>query len=131
SPMKTLFVDNPPAVNFLPWSHVANQVPLCYGVTGYTAPTNITPSLNTCSSVTASVQDSPSVRKLRAGWLRMKTQVFAAHYHMPDSLDPDMVSHFDWYEATGFKVPFPGEKKVRPASDFAKAALTTTMDSDD
>ncbi|MFZ0633220.1 MAG: bifunctional YncE family protein/alkaline phosphatase family protein [Acidobacteriaceae bacterium] len=130
SPMKTLFVDDPPAVNFLPWSHVANQVPLCYGVTGYTAPTNITPSLNTCSSVTASVPDSPRVKALRAGWLKMKTQVFATHYHMPDSLDPDTVSHFDWYEATGFKVPFPGEKTVRPASDFQKAALTTP-DADD
>ncbi|MGC2498415.1 MAG: bifunctional YncE family protein/alkaline phosphatase family protein [Acidobacteriaceae bacterium] len=130
SPMKTLFDDDPPAVNFLPWSHVANQVPLCYGVTGYTAPTNITPSLNTCSSVTASVPDSPRVKALRAGWLKMKTQVFATHYHMPDSLDPDTVSHFDWYEATGFKVPFPGEKTVRPASDFQKAALTTP-DADD
>jgi hypothetical protein len=48
----------------------------------------------------------------------MKTDVFASHYHIPDSLDPSTVSHFDWYEATGFKVPYPGEKKVRPASDF-------------
>ena len=130
SPMKTLFVDNPPAANFLPWAHVANQVPLCYGVAGYTAPTNITPNLNTCSTTTADAHDSPAVKALRAGWLKMKTGVFAAHYHMPDSLDPDTVSHFDWYEATGFKVPFPGEKTVRPASDFTKPALTT-MDSDD
>ena len=48
----------------------------------------------------------------------MKSEIFAAKYHTPDSLDPDTVRHFDWYEATGFKVPFPGEKKVRPASDF-------------
>ena len=51
----------------------------------------------------------------------MKAEIFAAKYHMPDSEDPDTVSHFDWYEATGFKVPFPGEKTVRPASDFNKA----------
>ena len=38
SPMTTLFVDNPPLNNFLPWMHVPNEVPLCYGVTGYTAP---------------------------------------------------------------------------------------------
>jgi hypothetical protein len=44
SPMRTLFVDNPPAENFLPWTHVPNQVPLCYGVSGYSAPTNITPT---------------------------------------------------------------------------------------
>ncbi len=60
----------------------------------------------------------------------MKAQVFAAKYHVPDSLDPDTVSHFDWYEATGFKVPFPGEKTVRPASDFNKQA-PATADLDD
>ena len=123
SPMRTLFVDDPPRNNFLPWTHVPNQVPLCYGVAGYTAPSNISPSLNTCSSTTAALKDSPSVKALRDGWLKMKAEVFAPKYHTPDSLDPDTVSHFDWYEATGFKVPFPGEKRVRPASDFSKAAL--------
>ena len=60
----------------------------------------------------------------------MKAEVFAAKYHTPDSLDPDTVSHFDWYEATGFKVPFPGEKTVRPASDFSGVA-PAKADSDD
>jgi YVTN family beta-propeller protein len=131
SPMRTLFIDNPPADNFLPWTHVANQVPLCYGVSGYIAPTNITPGINTCSSGTAALQETPKVKALRDGWLRMKTQVFTAHYHIPDSLDADTVSHFDWYEATGFKVPFPGEKTVRPASDFMnKVVLSKEGDED-
>ena len=130
SPMRTLFVDDPPANNFLPWNHVANQVPLCYGVAGYTPPSNIPPSFNTCSTVSAALKDSPKVKALRAGWLNMKAQVFAAKYHVPDSLDPDTVSHFDWYEATGFKVPFPGEKKVLPASAFNNAA-PTKVDNDD
>jgi hypothetical protein len=56
----------------------------------------------------------------------MKWQVFAAKYHTPDSLDADTVRHFDWYEATGFKVPFPGEKTVRPASDFNHPARSKT-----
>ncbi|HTW45944.1 MAG TPA: alkaline phosphatase family protein [Acidobacteriaceae bacterium] len=131
SPMRTLFINNPPKDNFLPWSHVPNGVPLCYGVAGYVPPTNITPSFNTCnSSSSAALQDSPSVKALRAGWLKMKTGLFATRYHVPDSLDPDTVSHFDWYEATGFKVPFPGEKTVRPASDFKNPALATA-DGDD
>ena len=118
SPMSTLFVENPPLGNFLPWAHVPNEVPLCYGVAGYMAPSNITPGLNTCNSTMAGLHETNKVKALRAGWMKMKTQVFTARYHTPDSLDPDTVSHFDWYEATGFKVPFPGEKKVRPASDF-------------
>ena len=132
SPMRTLFVDNPPTRNFLPWAHVPNQVPLCYGVTGYVAPTNIPASLNTCSTTaTAALPDSPEVKALRAGWMKMKKQVFAARYHMPDSLDPDTVSHFDWYDATGYKVPFPGEKKVRPASDFSHRKAPASADLDD
>ena len=131
SPMRTLFVDNPPRNNFLPWTHVPNEVPLCYGVTGYTAPSNIPPSLNTCSSETAALQESPKVKALRAGWLKMKAEVFAAKYHIPDSLDPDTVSHYDWYDATGYKVPFPGEKTVRPASDFTKAVLAKARDDND
>ncbi len=131
SPMREIFINNPPLNNKLPWAHVPNQVPLCYGVAGYVAPTNITPSLNTCSSsASAALQDSPQVKALRAGWLKMKAEVFATRYHVPDSLDPDTVSHFDWYEATGFKVPFPGEKTVRPASDFRKPALAVA-DTDD
>jgi YVTN family beta-propeller protein len=131
SPMRTLFVDNPPADNFLPWRHVPNQVPLCYGVEGYTPPANIPPSFNTCNTTTAAAQDSPKVKALRDGWMKMKSQVFAAKYHIPDSLNPDLVSHFDWYEATGFKVPFPGEKTVRPASDFSHTALAAKADVDD
>jgi hypothetical protein len=130
APMNTLFINNPPAKNFLPWSHVPNQVPLCYGVSGYTPPKDISPSLNTCSSGTAPSQERPSRKALRAGWLNMKTQVFAAKYHIPDSLDADTVRHFDWYEATGFKVPFPGEKRVRPASDF-KHPVRSKADADD
>jgi YVTN family beta-propeller protein len=131
SPMTTLFINNPPLDNFLPWAHVPNEVPLCYGVTGYTPPSNIPSGFNTCSTGNVSLKDTPQVKAMRAGWLKMKTNVFAARYHVPDSLDPDTVSHFDWYEATGFKVPYPGEKKVRPASDFIKkAALATSGDKD-
>jgi len=132
SPMRTLFIDDPPAANFLPWTHVANGVPLCYGVKGYVPPSNIPPSFNTCSSATTATapQDSPKVKALRAGWLKMKEEVFAPKYHIPDSLDPDTVSHYDWYDATGYKVPFPGEKTVRPASDFNKQAPARTEDDD-
>ena len=131
SPMSTLFLDHPPANNFLPWRHVPNAVPLCYGVAGYTAPANIQPGLDTCSTVAVAVQESPKVKALRAGWMKMKAEVFVTRYHVPDSLDPSMVSHFDWYEATGFKIPFPGEKKVRPASDFSKSALAQAGKGDD
>jgi YVTN family beta-propeller protein len=115
SPMATDFVKGtPPADNFLPWTHVPEQIPLDQGV----------------STSAANTTDSPAVKALRAGWLQKKAQIFAAKLKKPDSLDPDTVNHFNWYEATGFTRPYPGEKTVRPASDFNKLA-PATADLDD
>ncbi len=106
SPMKTVFINDPPKENFKPWSHVPNLIPLDQGVTA-------TASLHTT--------DTPAVKVLRAGWLKKKKQVFAGKLTKPDSEDPDTVNHMNWYEATNFTRPYPGEKKVRPASAFNNA----------
>ena len=37
-----------------------------------------------------------------------------------DSEDPYTLNHFDWYDATGYTRPYPGESKVRHPSEFAK-----------
>jgi DNA-binding beta-propeller fold protein YncE len=132
SPLREIFIDKPPVKNFLPWAHVPSGVPLCYGVAGYVAPTDITPGFNTCNTTsTASMQASPEVRALAAGWAKMKVKVFAGKYQKPDSEDPDLVNHMIWYETTGYNIPFPGEKKVRPASDFKSKAHVVRTDLDD
>jgi hypothetical protein len=49
SPMRTLFIDNPPQSNFMPWTHVPSQIPLTMGV-NQTATQSIpgaTPSIRT------------------------------------------------------------------------------------
>ncbi len=115
SPMRTAFVQGePPAENFKPWTHVPNQVPLDEGVT----------------TTAANTTDSPAVKLLRAAWLKKKNKVFAGKLTKPDAEDPDTVNHFNWYMSTGFKRPYPGEKTVRPPSDFRKKA-PTTADLDD
>ena len=115
SPMRTDFVKGtPPADNFLPWTHVPEQIPLDQGVS---------------ASVTKST-DSPAVKALRRGWLEKKAEISAGKMHKPDSEDPDTVNHFNWYEATGFTRPYPGEKTVRPASEFNNPAPTKTDDDD-
>jgi YVTN family beta-propeller protein len=115
SPMRTDFVKGtPPADNFLPWTHVPEQIPLDQGVT----------------SSAAKSTDSPAVKALRRGWLEKKAEISAGKMHKPDSEDPDTVNHFNWYEATGFTRPYPGEKTVRPASEFNNPAPTKTDDDD-
>jgi DNA-binding beta-propeller fold protein YncE len=109
SPMLTAFVDGvPPAENFKPWTHVPNQVPLDEGVTASTAIANL----------------SPAVQALQAGWLNKKAQIFAGKLNKPDSEDPDTVNHLNWYMSTRFTRPYPGEKTVRPASEFNRSAPT-------
>jgi YVTN family beta-propeller protein len=131
SPMRTLFIDHPPLDNFLPWASVPNGVPLCYGVKGYAAPASVTPGFNTCPPASAAVwKDSPAAKALRAAWQQKKAQIFAGKYQKPDSEDVDTVRHYDWYDATGYMIPFPGEKTVLPPSAFNKQA-PTTADSDD
>jgi hypothetical protein len=130
--MRTLFIDNPPAPNFQPWTHVPNLIALNMGVNQ--APTQSIPAINSFAqpqAVPKESQESRSVKALRAGWMKMKAQIFAGKYHTPDSENPDIVNHLDWYESTGFTRPYPGETKVLPASAFKKAAKITIRDDDD
>ncbi|MGB8785732.1 MAG: bifunctional YncE family protein/alkaline phosphatase family protein [Terriglobales bacterium] len=134
SPMSTLFLDNPPADNFLPWTPVAAGVPLTYGVSQ--TPTQTLPpscSANVVkgqSKAQSTVKEGPKVQALRAGWMAKKTEIFAGKYQKPDSEDPDAVNHLNWYESTGFTRPYPGENTVRPASDFNRAAPDKDDDGD-
>jgi YVTN family beta-propeller protein len=128
SPMRTLFIDNPPAKNFLPWTHVPNQIPLTMGVSQ--TPTQPIPAATSTVQAPAAPQESHAVKALRAGWMKLKEQIFAGKYHRPDSENPDIVNHLDWYEATGFTRPYPGETKVLPASAFKKVANIKGDDDD-
>jgi hypothetical protein len=79
---------------------------------------------------TAKSTDSPKVKALRAAWQQKKTQIFAGKLTKPDAEDPDTVNHLNWYEATGFVRPYPGEKTVRPPSDFTNPAPKGDDDDD-
>jgi hypothetical protein len=115
SPMRTAFVKGmPPAGNFKPWTHVPNQVPLDEGVTASAAP----------------MKEGARIKALRAAWLQKKAEIFAGKLTKPDAEDPDTVNHLNWYMSTGFTRPYPGEKTVRPPSDFNNPA-PAGEDSDD
>ena len=116
SPMRTDFVKgDAPADNFLPWTHVPNQVPLDEGVT-----------VSAASDATM----SPAAKALKKAWLRKKAEVFAGKMTKPDSEDTDTVNHLNWYMSTGFTRPYPGEKTVRPPSQFNRPAPTKADDDD-
>jgi DNA-binding beta-propeller fold protein YncE len=131
SPMRTAFIDDPPAGNFKPWAHVPNGIPLTQGVTQTPTQTAIpTPAVKPVVKAQSTANESPAVKALRAGWMKKKADIFAGKYQKPDAEDPDTVNHLIWYDATNYTRPFPGEKKVRPASDFNKAAPAKADDDD-
>jgi YVTN family beta-propeller protein len=106
SPMYNLFTDKP---NTAPWTHVPNQVPLDQGVTN-----------------AQGVQLSPIAK----AWAEAKARMFAGKMNRADSEDPVTMNHWDWYEATGFTRPYPGEKTVRWPSDFSDRIDHPHMDLD-
>jgi len=126
SPMRTLFIDNPPAANFQPWTHLPAAYALNTGNTQTPTQTAIPscPAASTVKKAQSVRTESPAVKALRAGWMAKKAEIFAGKQHTPDSEDSDTVNHLNWYEATGFTRPYPGENKVRPASDFNRVAPT-------
>jgi hypothetical protein len=72
------------------------------------------------------------VRKLAQAWKKMKVAMFAGKLTKPDSVDVETLSHLDWYEATNFKRPYPGEKKVLwPSAFAARLGLPMVADDDD
>jgi YVTN family beta-propeller protein len=129
SPMRTLFIDNPPTENFMPWMHVPSQIPLDSGVTQ--TPAQPIPGVSHVVTTQAMPRESRAVRALRAGWMKKKAQIFAGKQHTPDAEDPDIVNHLTWYEATGFTRPYPGESKVLPARAFKNAGPARADDDDD
>jgi YVTN family beta-propeller protein len=113
SPMRTVFVtETLPKANFAPWTHLKNNIPLDQGV-----------------SIAAPV--SKSLRKLAHAWKMTKSAMFAGKLTKPDSVDVDTLSHLDWYEATNFKRPYPGEKKVLWPSAFAARIGVAKVEDDD
>jgi YVTN family beta-propeller protein len=100
SPMTTDFVKDKAHADFTPFTHVPNQVPLDQGVT------------------TALTTTNRLAGKLAKAWSIAKKQIFAGKSTKPDAEDSDTVNHLNWYEATGYTRPYPGETKVRMPSDF-------------
>ncbi|MGA2351800.1 MAG: bifunctional YncE family protein/alkaline phosphatase family protein [Terracidiphilus sp.] len=131
APMRTAFIDDPPADNFKPWTHVPNGIPLTTGVSQTPTQTAI-PGASASVAVKPQtiVAESSAIKALRVGWMKKKVEIFAGKYQKPDSEDPNTVNHLIWYEATNYTRPFPGEKKVLPASAFNKAAPAKVDDDD-
>ncbi len=104
SPMSTAFIKGAPTTAELaPFTHLANQYGLDCGVNG-----------KVCSSAASGAGTADA----QAAWTKAKHQMFVGKTTKPDSVDVDALSHLNWYEATGFARPYPGETAIRMPSEF-------------
>jgi YVTN family beta-propeller protein len=111
SPMATAFFKGtPPEANFAPFSYVPATIALNAGVQA--------PAVAALSRV-------------ETAWRKARKQIFAGKMQKPDSEDSDVVGHMNWYFATNFAKPYPGERKVRMPSDFKNLLVTHDEDDDD
>ena len=112
SPMRTAFVADKAQLtdeSFAPFDHVPNQIPLD-------------------KAVTAAAGGPAGIAQ--AQWEKAKVKMFAGKKTKPDSVNADALNHLDWYEATGFAKPYPGERTVRLPAQF-KALFANYHEADD
>ena len=108
--MLTDFSNKP---DFSPWSHLPNQVPLDMGVTA------------------AHAANERPASSLETAWMKAKVKMFAGKTNKPGLIDPYVLNHLDWYEATEWKRAYPGESRVQPPTAFAERIAHPKYDLDD
>jgi YVTN family beta-propeller protein len=127
SPMRTAFVKGePPKSNFEPFTHLPNAIPLDVDSNGNTITAN-----TSATTVASSASSSSPVERLKAAWVQKRKEIFAGKMTKPDAEDPDIVNHLNWYLATGFTRPYPGEQRVMHPSEFKISSAPRAAELDD
>ena len=100
SPMFDVFQDTP---DLTPFEHVPAAIPLDQG-----------PGLAGTKSA--------AVGPLQKAWFDATAEVMKDKITKADAADPNFLNHVVWYSATGWKLPYPGERKILSPEPFLKAA---------
>jgi YVTN family beta-propeller protein len=109
SPMFDVFQDTP---DLTPFDHVPAVIPLDQG-----------PGL--------AGSKSAAVTPLQKAWAKASAEVMKDKITKADAADPNFLNHLVWYSATGWKLPYPGERKILSPEPFLKAARGYRSDDDD
>ncbi len=130
TPMYDAFTSRP---NYKPFDAVPNQVPLTEGIT--TAPACGLDTLG-LTGTAATALDKAEVRKTTvptgeqataAAW---KTWIAKQHTTgngaVPDYADPEQMNRYTWYQAHGWKVPYPGDPKIYAPSQVPGAYIPSS-----
>jgi hypothetical protein len=127
TPMYDAFTNKP---NYTSFNAVPNQIPLTeaiatpptcgldtLGLTGAAA-TALTKAEAAKTAVPANMQ---AIAAQWATWL--KSQHLTGNGAVPDYANPLQMNRYTWYQAHGWKVPYPGDPKIYSPSQVPGAAL--------
>ena len=110
--------------NLTPYTTLPNQIPLTYGLT----PPTTTPAAATPALVQQVPAAEETIAALWQGWSAHQT--FGGAKPEADAANPAMLNRLDWYTATNWTKPYPGDTAIlspyevpgwdRPAMDLGE-----------
>ena len=108
-PMFSAFSNHP---NFTPYNALPNQIPLTAGLAGVTAgtPAQAVRSATVGSAKTVIPAAMMAIYQQWAAW--STHQHFGGAKPNEDQANPAMLNRLDWYSATGWVRPYPGDTKI-------------------
>lgn len=110
-PMFNAFTTKP---NFRPFTYLPNQIPLTEGLSSMTPAAAGVPA------------DLASIYREWVAW--SGHQHFGGYQPFPDQANPAQLNRLDWYSATGWTKPYPGDKKILAPSQVPGANLPASHD---
>src|SRR5215469_11108091 len=130
TPMYGAFTNHP---NYTPYTAVPNQVPLTEGIA--TAPSCGLDTLGQTGTAAAAVNQAAAAQSAvpanmqatAAAWSTwLKAQHMTGNGAVPDYANFEQMNRYTWYQAHGWKVPYPGDSKIYTPSQVPGAALPST-----
>jgi YVTN family beta-propeller protein len=115
-PMFNAFTDTP---DLTPYNTLPNEIPLTYGLTGSTGSTTTAATAAAGKhtkplSLTASPLAAAVPASIRSMYRRWVTWTRRQDFSKPDQANPAQLNRVDWYSATGWTRPYPGDNKILP-----------------
>jgi YVTN family beta-propeller protein len=133
TPMYDAFTNRP---NYTPFNAVPNQIPLTEGIA--TAPACGLDTLGLTGAAAAALNKAETAKtavpanmtSIAAQWATwLKSQHTMGNGAVPDYANFEQMNRYTWYQAHGWKVPYPGDPKVYAPSKVPGAYLPSPDDS--
>jgi YVTN family beta-propeller protein len=130
TPMYAAFTSRP---NYAPFNAVPNQVPLTEGIA--TPPTCGLDTLGKKGVAAAQLNKTEAQQTTvpadeqatAAAWQTgLASQHLTGNGAVPDYPNPEQMNRFTWYEAHGWKVPYPGDSKIYAPSQVHGAYIPSS-----